>query len=379
MGQEFIELEKCHVRVGRARKLGQQRGHEFGQQFAGTGTAGGPVPSVVPAPDGVVHRLGVSVSQPGQGFQGFRVRVTAGKNKVSGDGPGGAEGRRVLEQVCIMDFHPVKVGEGGLGKPLQVIVSEKQGQSGQPLGIAGQGVGLFIMSHLQAVFDPAQKPVCGDEVLSRFGGYLLQRGEGAQDLYRFGAAKAGFTAAPDELLGLDKKFDFADAAAAQLDVVAGDRNAGAAPVGVDLALDGMDVLYGGEIKVFAPYKRFQPGQEIVAGFQVAGDGPGLDHRRPLPILSQGFIVGFRRFGGNGQGGGAGVRPEPQVGAKDVSIGCAFVQQLDKATGQPDEIVLKLFRGVSFNAFPVKEDDQVYVAGIIQLARAQFAHGEHDRS
>ncbi len=58
--------------------------------------------------------------------------------------------------------------------------------------------------------------------------------------------------AQDQLLGLGEELDFADAAAPQLDIVAGDRDLAMAFMGMDLALDGLDVLDGGEVQVAPP-------------------------------------------------------------------------------------------------------------------------------
>ena len=61
--------------------------------------------------------------------------------------------------------------------------------------------------------------------------------------------------APDQLLGLRKELDFADAAAAGLDVVALDSDSPAAAIGVDLPLDRVDVLDRREIEVLPPDER----------------------------------------------------------------------------------------------------------------------------
>ena len=59
-------------------------------------------------------------------------------------------------------------------------------------------------------------------------------------------------AAGDELLGLHEELDLADAAAAELDVVALDRDLAMAAIGVDLPLHAVDVGDGGEVEIFAP-------------------------------------------------------------------------------------------------------------------------------
>ena len=66
------------------------------------------------------------------------------------------------------------------------------------------------------------------------------------------AAQLGMPAAGDELLGLDEELDLADAAAAELDIVAVDRDLLVAAMGMDLALHRVDVGDRGEIEVLAP-------------------------------------------------------------------------------------------------------------------------------
>ena len=67
--------------------------------------------------------------------------------------------------------------------------------------------------------------------------------------------KCGIAAARDQLLGLREKFDLADAAAAELDVVAFDRDLAMAAIGVDLPLHGVHVGDRGEVEIFAPDER----------------------------------------------------------------------------------------------------------------------------
>ena len=77
-------------------------------------------------------------------------------------------------------------------------------------------------------------------------------------------------AAGDQLLGLREKFDLADAAAAELDVVAVDRDLAVALVGVDLPLHGVHVGDGGEVEILAPDERREIGEKRLAGSDIAG-------------------------------------------------------------------------------------------------------------
>ncbi len=66
------------------------------------------------------------------------------------------------------------------------------------------------------------------------------------------ATQLGIAAAQDQLLGLGEELDLANAAATELDVVAGNRDGAMAGMGMDLALDRMDVLDRGVIEIAAP-------------------------------------------------------------------------------------------------------------------------------
>jgi hypothetical protein len=103
-------------------------------------------------------------------------------------------------------------------------------------------------------------------------------------------------AAPNQLLRLREEFDLADAAAAELDVVPGNRDLAAAAMGVDLALDRVNVLNRGEVEMPPPQVRAELGQKGAARIAVTGHRPRLDQRRPLPILPRAFVVTERRLG-----------------------------------------------------------------------------------
>ena len=77
-----------------------------------------------------------------------------------------------------------------------------------------------------------------------------------------GARRSGCAPAQNQLLGLGEEFDLADAAAAQLDVVARDGDLAMTAMGMDLALDGMDILDGREIQIAPPDEGRDRGQEV---------------------------------------------------------------------------------------------------------------------
>src|SRR6185312_2998694 len=105
--------------------------------------------------------------------------------------------------------------------------------------------------------------------------------------------------------------------APELDVMPRHRDLAMALVGMDLALDGMDIRDRGVVEIFAPDIGLQFLQEGLARLFVPRDGPRLDHGGALPVLAAAFVVMQR--GGNryGQRSRARVGPQPQIGAEDI--------------------------------------------------------------
>ena len=104
-------------------------------------------------------------------------------------------------------------------------------------------MGLLVGDHLQAMLDGAQEHVRRLE--SR---RLRRRSSPAREPFERRSVSrprsAGMTAAGDQLLGLHEKLDLANAAAAELDIVAFDRDFAVATIRMDLPLHVVDVGRG---------------------------------------------------------------------------------------------------------------------------------------
>ena len=107
-----------------------------------------------------------------------------------------------------------------------------------------------------------------------------------------GPAHLGTAAAEDELLGLDEELDLADAAAPELDVVAGYDDLLVAAYGVDLALHRVDVGDRRIVEILAPDERREVGEEPLAELEIARRRARLDERGALPVLADGFVIGI---------------------------------------------------------------------------------------
>ena len=73
------------------------------------------------------------------------------------------------------------------------------------------------------------------------------------------------SSAGNELLRLHEELDLADAAAAELDVVALDRDLAVSPVGVDFLLHRVNIGDRGVIEILAPDERRELAQKPLAG------------------------------------------------------------------------------------------------------------------
>ena len=74
-----------------------------------------------------------------------------------------------------------------------------------------------------------------------------------------------------------------------------------------------------------------------------------------------------------------MRPETKIGAKDVAVLGAMLQEVDQrardAHGRRHRAVLAAWT----KAFGIEQDDQVDIAGVVELERAELAHAEHDQA
>src|SRR5260221_226165 len=134
-------------------------------------------------------------------------------------------------------------------------MAEEAGEAVEVLATRRQSMCLFVGNHLQAMLDGAQEPVGILQIGARRSVDPAAVGERAQRHQRLPASQLRISPARDELLGLNEKFDFPDAAPAKLDIVSLDRDDAVTAIGMDLALHLMNVGERDEIEVLAPDER----------------------------------------------------------------------------------------------------------------------------
>ena len=230
------------------------------------------------------------------------------------------------------------------------------------------------------VHEPVLELAVRDVGLSERGGSLVvdpslvgQRGEGRQG---GPLAQVLVAAADDQLPGLGEELDLADAALAELEVMAGDSNRpGQALVGADAAAHVLGVLDGGEVEVAAPDEGAQALEEALAGGNRAGAGAGLDVGGALPGAADALVVVLGRVGGDADRCHRGVGSQPQVDPEDVALGGDLGEELDQVLRDPDGPAAELGIVVRIVAALVEEHDQVDIGRVVELAGAELAHAD----
>ena len=202
------------------------------------------------------------------------------------------------------------MGDQRRGEGLAAGSAEEAREALERVRLGGKRVGLLVGDHLQAVLDAAEMLVGRGQLVARFLADPALGRERIERLERLGRTQRRRAAAGDQLLGLHEKLDLADAAAAELDVVAGDGDLLVAAKGVDLPLHRMHVGDRRMVEVAPPDEGRKLLQERLAGGDIAGAGPRLDEGRALPGLALALVVSVGEVGGDRELGRTRIGPQP---------------------------------------------------------------------
>ena len=149
---------------------------------------------------------------------------------------------------------------------------------------------------------------------------------------------------------------------------------------VNPPLHRMDVRQGGEVQAAAPYERANCLQKSMSKRQIPGNGACLDHGGTFPIQAHAFVVGQRGMEGDRRWCRGRIGPQPQIGPEDIPIGVPRFHQGDQVARHPRgerADVAGSSPGREPGGRAVVNQNQVDIRRIIQLRRAQLAHGERD--
>ena len=186
----------------------------------------------------------------------------------------------------------------------------------------GQGVGLVILDHLQAMFDRPKPVVPFAHVHGIFRPDMARGGEGIQRIAGAAFTQAAIAPAVDQLMRLGEEFDLAYPAAPLLQVEA---RPGFERPGILLAYargQPTDILDSPEIEAPPPDERTDRGQKIFGCRNIAGCGACTDEGGALPCQGRTFIVAQRRIERNRQRADFGGRAQPQIDPENVAF-CAI--------------------------------------------------------
>ena len=154
------------------------------------------------------------------------------------------------------------------------------------------------------------------------------------------------------------------------------------PRAARLVLDGplhrLDFVDLGETEILAVDERLHAPKKIAAQLQVAGDGPDLDERLPLPGAAERIVVGQRAGQRLGQRPAPPFGTQPQVNAvRLAAIRVCRQEAHDLADHAGEEVTVGDALDVlaARRPFLVVKEHQVDVAAVVQLLAAEFAERE----
>ena len=246
-----------------------------------------------------------------------------------------------------------------------------------------QRMGLLVGDHLQAMLDGAQEPVgAHQDRRARRSSIQPPSASASQGRERLAAAQLRMAAAGDELLGLDEEFDFANAAAAELDVVAFDRDDAVTAKGMDLPLHLVDVGKRREVEIFAP----DEGRELARAARSPATRSPAQTRALImaarsQLLAAALVIVERRRHRDRDLGRGRIGTQPHIDAKHVAVvRCAPAAAGSSRRVKAAQRKRRVRRpAANAGASRVEKHDEVDVARIIEFARPHLAHGEHDQA
>ncbi len=373
IAEKAVEGDERGIGVLGARDVVDEERHELGEDRARRRPPQRPRRAGEPSPHRLRHLDRLAEPHRAQLVEGFGSIGLGRKDEAAA--LGGAR-RRVLEQARIVALHRAEVAEQRRREGVPIGVAHEAGERRELLRGRGQRMGLLVGDHLQAMLDGAQEHVRAFEIVAGVGVDPAPAREPFERCKRLAAAQRRVTAAGDQLLGLHEELDLADAAAAELDVVAFDRDFAAAAIGLNLPLHLVDVAEGDEIEIFAPDEGRKLREQSLAGGNIAGAGTRLDHGGAFPVLSAALVIVEGRRGRHRDLRRRGIGTQPQVDAEDIALRRALLQELHELAGQAHEQHRRLDAVHQRRRIGIEQHDEVDVARIVELARAHLAHGEH---
>ncbi len=282
-----------------------------------------------------------------------------------------------VEEVLILVRHQISMGFQ-CGQKRGACLSHAGGNGSDALIAYGQAVGLLVALHLQPVLDRAQEDIGIGQPVALHWCQTTTAHQFVEHIQCLHDAQARLLSGEQQLMALGKELELTNAAAVELDVIAMPWVVLMPPLlQVDLALDRFHVLDGGKVAARTPDPLSEGFHQAAGHWRVGNNRTRLNHRGPFPVQRLCVVIGNRTGGGDSERGRCRVGPQAQISPEDIAIDCTLLQQVDQVAGQSGENLWRVV-AVYRRGGGIIECNQVHIAGIVQLTRAEFAHGEDNQ-
>ena len=172
----------------------------------------------------------------------------------------------------------------------------------------------------------AQEDIGRLQLVHHRGGQQLHVAQLIENNPQWALLQADFLTAANQLETLGDKFNFADTARAEFDVV---MQAATRDLALDHRLHIAQRLNGGKVQIAAVGKRPQAGHQALICRFVTGNAARLDQRVALPVPALVLVVLFHGVEADHQRPALAIGSQPHIHAKHKAVGGARIQGLDQ--------------------------------------------------
>ncbi len=236
-----------------------------------------------------------------------------------------------------------------------------------------QGLGLLVVEVLQPMLKVAQEHIAFLQFVDGFGFHQPQLGEGGQGLASRAELERFFAAAANQLKHLRGKFNFANAARTELDIVG---QGAPRHFALNLCVQPAHRAVGVVIEIFAVYKWPHQRLQILL---CTGDDLGFNPRVAFPLAALGQQIVFKGVEAHHQRPRIAIRSQTHINAEHKTIGGRFGNRGDEFFAQAGEkfVIRELARAFGVAVFGI-EKNQINIGRHIQFAAAELAHADHNQ-
>ncbi len=239
-------------------------------------------------------------------------------------------------------------------------------------------MGLLVGPLLQPVFNGAQENVGLIQGLPQPRRDEALFFQNRQHLANGPDLQGRFHAPANQLKHLPEKFDFANAARTQLDVV---LEAFVLHLQSDAPFHFTQAVKSPEIEIAPIDKGFEPQQELVARDVIAPHHARFDQGVTFPLAPLFLVIILDGVKTHHQRPGIAVRPQAGVHAENETVGRGRADELNQVARHFHEKFLRgdrTFHATGRLTAVAVCENQIHVRGKIQLAGTQFPQAENDQ-